>query len=162
MKQGRNTSIIVNNEFKAVAINLGADFYWEHEHGIQPLQEILGVENRKITKGFDLIATNLRTKTDNYKFGGESIKLWGLSVNFTDDMKHWKRLMRYGYYNREKESVYSFWDNKSLFFMVEDKKIIEDFYAAFKTNDIKIWLGNLGAFNNEGLIIAIDSKTTNF
>ena len=159
MKQGRNTSITRNNAGEVVAINLGVDYYFEHEHGIAPLNECLSIVDRKISKGVHLIATNLNTPGFVYVYKGVRYNLWGLSANYTDNIAYWRHKLQREYFNLEREPICSFWDRRSFFFMTEDKKLIEDFYKAFTENDIKIWVRQVFS---PGLVIAIQSRLSQF
>lgn len=163
MKQGMDTCIIRNDAGQVVAVNLGADFYSEHEHGIQQLQESLGIKSRKISNGEHCtIKTNLDSKGQKYKLHDSTYKLWGLYVNPIHEIVNWRGITNQGLCDPHKEQIHALWDDRSFAFMVEDKKIVQDFAEAFEKNDISIWIGKSGTFNNGGLIIAIDSRLNKF
>jgi len=159
MRQSRNNEMLVVDG-KLVGVNLGADYCAEHEWGIKGIRSTfgidvtkVGVDQRKISKTtdrlvwLDKILFNPKNKKEKTKWSGFYLK------KYLDDDHYFD-----GYpYSTD---LYTQWDEGGFCAVASsDEKIaqLKQIYEAFAKNDIVIWLGGGGPFQNAGLAIAIAS-----
>ena len=160
MRRGNNNGLLILDS-KLVGVNLGADYCAEHEWGIKDIQRKLGIDKTKLGLDARKISINPSSLVwvENYKFNPKDKKdktLWSgfylksySSDNLYFDGSPWK------------ETLFTQWDGRGFAAVSSDEKQIEqlrNIFKAFAENDIAVWTGGGGVFQNPGLCIAIASN----
>lgn len=145
-------------------LNLGADYCAEHEWGIKELLRKLGVsgdgfglERRKVSTGENVLWY------EGKKYTGLYSKLWSTfnsdsdKVNF-DEWLHSYRVA----YEKKPYKFWAGWNGRDFYVIAEssDKKTIKllrVLFDAFQKNDVAVWLGGGGIFQNSGLTFGVVS-----
>ncbi len=173
MRNSRDSSIL-KLEDKFVGINLGADHVSEHEWGIKDICSRFGIDSfklgldaRKITKTHSnlLWLPKFKSSTDYIRTPGKKKseqvkKTWsGLFFDPNYDPNYDKEpyTNECGFYGE----LATAWDGGSFAVFAHEPEQIEqlkEVHSAFASNDIAIWRGGGGVFQNAGLVIAIASR----
>lgn len=161
MRKGNNCDILIVDG-NVVGVNLGADYCAEHEWGINTIKSKLGidvtklgVEQRKISRTHsDLVwLENIQMNKKNKK---DKSRWSGLYFGYHDD--NGEVYFADSPYNQD---LYTQWDERGFCAISSNPEKIDHLkkvYEAFATNDVVIWLGGGGVFQNAGLCIGIASK----
>lgn len=161
MRQGNNAEILVRDG-KLIGVNLGADHCAEHEWGISGILQKLGIDKDKLglegrkTSKFDPeklvwlenIKFNEKNKKDKSRWSGMYLKC------YSDDSIYFDG----GAWDPK---LYTQWSERAFCVISSEKETIEQLrqiYDAFAKNDVAIWRGGGGVFQNPGLCIAIASS----
>lgn len=157
MRATRNPEMILEKNGSLIGINLGADYCAEHEWGIKGIQRKLGIDTTKL--GLD---KRVISKTN-------SDLSWLRNIEFNSNKKpkvFWSGFWMGDFYGKPYfddggcGELYAQWDDGgfcALAYPSEKRSQLEKIYEAFAKNDIAIWLGGGGVFENAGLCIAIAS-----
>lgn len=161
MRKGRDNGILVENNV-LLGVNLGADHCAEHEWGIKGIKRHLGIDESKmgldkriVSSGAQAIETGRLRFVEDYVIGkGKTKTKWSGIVCDPYDTDLW-------YLNTYVDSdLISFW-NENGFCVVSSNKDkvaqLRQIFEAFKTNDVAVWLGGGGVFQNAGLVLGIVS-----
>lgn len=167
MRRGRDNGLLLSDDKTLVGINLGADFTAEHEWGIDDLKRLFGVPN----EGLGIVKCTM-TKMPTHRSWSlkkevPCVKLIETDLatvlivsqyleNYSKELP--RDLMRYGHHDQE---LISAWDDKSLGINAakpEDREAVREIYSAMQKNDIALWIGGGGVFQNGGLVLAIVSR----
>lgn len=163
MRKGTmNTEIYYDdeNDDEFVGVGLGADFCSEHEWGIDKIKITFGIDATKI--GVDKRATT-RSEIYTGEFTQDKQKYYFLTSYmpswYENKVKDWKAIIkRYFEYINPDNEIHTCWDEKDFAFAVKDKKIITKMAEAFENNNILIFVGGQGVFNNGSLNLIIKDK----
>lgn len=166
MRSSWNAEIGVN-ENGSFAINLGSDSCAEHEHGIDFLKSIFGIDN---TNGKDnpklgvekRRITRVPSCLDFIELTHKAKKYACITTDFgkNTNISQFKNLPS-ELFPRNNTDVTAAWDERDFGVLVtgaDNIKFLRELYAAFQNLDVSIWLGKSGPFQNGGLIISIVSK----
>jgi hypothetical protein len=126
------------------------------------LKQPVGLETRTMRSGLELV-TNLGekpvsyTSTDYKTKKKTTFKFWGITTYKPwSGSVDWKGYV--GWYDPERESFISQWDEGDFMILSEDKDLIQELYDVFVKGDISVWIGGSGPFKNGGLTLAIASR----
>jgi len=141
-----------------VGINLGSNFCAEHEYGIQPIQETLGIPT--ITRKAGVKARQItKFKAENfiYKINGYySYLIFQIWPFGGDKMVHFTELMP------NPNEISTAWSSTDFGLVAPKpyKDFVKELWCAFQEKDIALGLGKSSAnpFINPGLVILIISK----
>lgn len=165
MRRARDNGLLKDDNGQLIGINLGADFTSEHEWGIEELRQMFGMRN-----GGYGIERRIMTKVPSGAEWGGPERSWVKLIEkrnkttllvgqyCTEDSKDLKHL-ELGDYSKEKLSTS--WDAKSFgieAYSKEDRLAVKEIYKAIENNDLAMWLGGGGVFQNAGLVLAIVSR----
>jgi hypothetical protein len=125
----------------------------------------VGVEARQMTRMLPTrkLIDNLNTDgvkvTSGYGKNKKEHLMWGLALipDYVFERFDFSRSL-VSHYNPEKEELIGHWGEDDFGFICEDRQVVEDMKEAFEKNDIAIWTGRSGPFQNGGLVIAIASR----
>lgn len=161
MREGRNNGLLIIDG-ELIGVNLGADHVAEHEWGIKGIRNKLGIdtskiglEQRKVSKEsnslhwLDSIQLNKKDKKDKSRWSGI---YFGTIYDGEDPY------INASAYGRD---FLTLWDESGFCVMSSDPDKIDKLkiiHSAFAKNDIAIWLGGGGPFQNAGLCVAIASQ----
>lgn len=169
VRDNNNRWLTTKSDF--LGVNLGADYCAEHEWGISGIRRTLGVTPVD-NKDFEPYGIDRRVirKHEGVKWiegkSSKGVKWEGFylvnrySTQTDDDVR---RLINPNFYDKSK--VYSAWDDTSFAIVSCDERCIgklKKIFQAFQNDDICIFLGGGGIFENSGLVIAIKSKLPNY
>lgn len=159
-----------NQAGEVVGLNLGADYCAEHEFGIKQLKTILGVQDqnpqgissRKITQTpqeniyiLDEVRKKKTGKTMLIVEGRYTIETINQSLkNLPSDFKPYAP-------RGQQPDLLTAWGEGGLCVVAskeEDKQNLRLIIQALKNQDLAMWLGGGGVFQNAGLVLAIISK----
>lgn len=161
MRKGRENGFLIIDE-KLVGINLGADHVAEHEWGIKGIRAKLGIDTsktglaqRKVSKThsdlhwLENFQLNKKDKKDKSRWTG---------IYFERIYDGDEAYIREGVYG---EDLLTLWDEDGFCAVSSNPEKVaqlKEVYDAFANNDIAIWLGGGGPFQNAGLAVAIASR----
>lgn len=158
MRAGRDQEML-ELEGKLVGVNLGADYCAEHEWGIKGIQRELGIDITKL--GLDKRRISNVSKDlewlENIQIGSykkDKARWSGIWFGKVYSGGHYFDSSAYG-------DLYSQWSENGFCILAstpEKVAQLKQVYEAFARNDIAIWLGGGGVFQNAGLCIAIASN----
>lgn len=180
MKRGKNQSVFLNDNNELIAINLGADYCAEHEWGIDDMKnflgvceyhykkkwfgyktkkENLGIEKRRVNDSSTIYSfLDTPIVVDNQEFHGLAMLTTHIQKKYFD----FNNLQDYYFFSKKEKDFnndfLTWWSSKNFAILHHNKKIIEQLYNAFKNNDVAVWLGGGGVFQNAGLCFGIISK----
>lgn len=165
MRSAHDSGLLKDGE-KLIGINLGADFVSEHEWGIKGLRQSFGMKETgyglekriasKVPMARDwktMQSVNGVTLIENKK---ETILIVGEGQIPTDV----KDVYRYFNLGRYDDRLVTAWDEKSFGINAqknEDREAVRSLHAAMLKNDIAMWVGGGGVFQNGGLVVCIAS-----
>lgn len=161
MREGRNNGLLIL-EGELVGINLGADYCAEHEWGIKGIKSKLGIDSSKL--GLE------QRKMSRQSSDLHWLEKFQLNKNDKKDKSRWSGIYFQHIYNGDepyiRASAYgndflTLWCEDGFCALSSDPTKIEQLktvHDAFSNNDIAIWLGGGGPFQNAGLCVAIASK----
>lgn len=163
MRQSFKFEWLKHNE-EVIGLNLGADYCAEHEWGISSILLYFGInpgvglESRIMTK----LPNERLTVIDDVKKKktGKTVLTFNDYSALSDPTKVpdiFKMRNVKGEFNR----LQTAWDEKSFGICAhspEDRENLRKLIEAFKVNDVAIWLGGGGVFQNAGLVMVIASK----
>lgn len=183
MRRANNHNKLMDGE-TFIGFNLGADFTSEHEWGIKDMRSMFGMKDDKM--GIDRRTATVFPEDSIFFYAGKNYAVlicerdisseWGSgkylrSPKFKRDLKtgHLSG-MQLGIFkpyihpeDKDKEEVTDLlgtsWDSKSFGIMVtsESSDNLKSLYEAIKKQDVSIWQGGGGVFENAGLVVAIRS-----
>jgi hypothetical protein len=165
MRSAHDNGLLKEGE-KLIGINLGADFVSEHEWGIKGIRQLFGMKEtghglakRTATKTpvardwktMQMVngARLIETKKETILVVGEG--------QIPEDIKDVHRCFNLGRYD---DKLVTAWDDKSFGINAEKKEeceAVRALHAAILNNDVAIWVGGAGVFQNGGLIVCIAS-----
>lgn len=158
MKVGLNQSVLRNEKGRVVAINLGADNYWEHEQGINPINVMFHIRPPDFRiKTFPVHEngeTMLRVNLKGFTLSGKKYYGIGLFSAPTKDFYH-KAFIKFHMKGNE---LFGSWDEVRFAFLSPDKKLVSDIWEAFNKLDVSMCIEKTNGERNGGLIIAITSR----
>lgn len=167
MRTAFNSKILTNEKEELIGIYTGADFVSEHEWGIGPLREALGMKD-------DAVGVEKRTvqKYDNIYLdvvhsaaGSFAYLIMGRTVaRMFEGEKYWNKKRQNAEEKWEKhckhseELLYCEWSEDSLMVLVKgarNVKLLEVLYMAAKQKDLLVGLERLGStkMENSGILI---------
>jgi len=161
MREGRDNGLLII-EKEIVGINLGADHVAEHEWGIKGIRSKLGIDTTKL----GLEQRKISKSHSNLHW----VESHQLNKKDTKDKSRWTGIYFGTIYEGEAPYIsassygrdfLSLWDENGFCAISSDPIKIAQLkiaYEAFASNDIAIWLGGGGPFQNAGLCVAIASK----
>lgn len=160
MRQSYKNEILINDS-KLIGINLGADYCAEHEWGIKRTHSSFGIdtskfglEKRKVTKTPSNLSWLENSKIRSFS---KKKKVWsGIYFGYKEvGEQPFIPASAYG-----EEDLLTLWSDGEFCILAstpEKTAQLKEIYDAFASNDIAIWLGGGGVFQNSGLCIAIAS-----
>lgn len=162
MRQGRNNEIL-KIDGKLIGVNLGADYVAEHEWGIKGIRFVFGsdvskpgLEGRQIAKSSNDLRWVDNTQFTSYVKNKKVQTSWSGFCFNRESFGHqtpWDRAYPSG-------NLITLWDQDSFCALAnnaDDIASLKEVFEAFSKNDIAIWLGGGGVFQNSGLCIGIAS-----
>lgn len=176
MRTGFNGGLLKVNDI-VVGINLGADCVSEHEWGIAKIYRAFGIPEKKTDGVKSRTITQLPPGFHLSEVKGIQPRQRGrLTQDDRVDLMlsfycHWDESKRGDTSYPEKETrsmcsgkdnfeMGSAWDEGSFAVRMplEKAKVLRDIYAAAESNDLAIWRGGGGLFQNAGLCLVIVSR----
>lgn len=162
MKIGINPSVWRDEKGKVIAINLGADYYYEHEQGIKPMNVLFDIRppDFKIKK-FPVHENGepmLRANLEGFTLSG--MKLYGIGLFSAPTKETFNKTVIKRH--MAESFLFGSWDELRFTFLSPDKKLVSDIWEAFNKLDISMCIEKTNGERNGGLIIAITSKINNF
>jgi len=140
-------------------INLGADFCAEHEWGIKSLHRKLGVPETGIG-----LEKRRVIKPKVVWFEGQTyVGLNSEVLQYGDKERTLEDSSVLSFIRRSScEDIYCGWDETSFYILTKrnskNVKLLKELFEAFQKDDVCVWLGGGGVFNNSGLSFGIISK----
>lgn len=166
MRRARDNGLLKDENGQLIGINLGADFCSEHEWGIKGLREMFGMKDT----GYGIDKRIMRKVPEGSEWNSIAARPWVKLIEkrnkltllvgqyCTQDSQDLKHLELSDY---KKESLSTSWDEKSFgieAYSKEDILAVKEIWNAISNNDLAIWLGGGGVFQNAGLVLAIASR----
>ena len=170
-----------NDENQLLGVNLGADYCAEHEWGIKDIRHMLQINNGKEVPVWDseerfplFLQSGLEKRLISN--GSTEHLHWVEKIKLNDSDKRGKKewsgfLLQnityrdepsvYGCYASDSQTLVTAWSEKDFAVLSRNKEEIlklKEIFDAFRQNDIIIWQGGGGVFENAGLCIAIASR----
>jgi hypothetical protein len=158
MKVGMNPSVWRDEKGRVIAINLGADYYYEHEQGIKAINIMFHITPPDFRiKTFPLHEngeTMLRANLKGFTLNGK--KYYGIALFSapTKETFH-KSVIKY---HMSESSLFGAWDEVGFAFLSAHKRDVSDIWEAFNKLDISMCIEKTNGERNGGLIIAITSR----
>lgn len=137
--------------------------WWEKlKDSVSGPTPVFGIDKRRITKGFDNLA-KFECTIDKIDYSKPKSKKEKLNVYCIVVKRLWDQTLKYDHYInqmhwREGVEIFGFWNEEYFLIGLTDEKLRDDLYSAFEKNDIAIWLGGGGVFQNARLVISIVSR----
>ena len=166
MRRANDASLLKDGD-KLIGINLGADFCAEHEWGIKGLRQAFGMKDtgyglekrtmQKLPQARNYDTMQMVSGVNLVETKKETILIVGVGT-IPKDIKELYRCFQLGRY--ENDALHTSWDETSFGINAqkkEDREAVRTIYAAMQKNDVAIWLGGGGVFQNAGLVVAIAS-----
>lgn len=157
MRRARDNGILKTEAGKVIGLNLGADYCAEHEWGIKGLRSAFQIPD----KGYGLVKRSITTTPKNVVFlddKKQTVLIVGayLYEGKVDLKSHYLDRGTY-----DKDELMTAWDEKSFGINAakdEDRETVRAIYKAIQENNLSIWLGGGGVFQNAGLVLALRSE----
>lgn len=146
---------------EVIAVSFGADFCTEHEMGIQPLRQLLGMDNNAV--GLERIQARLApepfffegTIDGNYVVAF-AVSCTGGKLNGFKDKKQVLRLLDlYPYLSNT--HLYTAWDDRGFGMLGNDEasiSVVREMYEAYLNCNIAIYMNRPQCFGNAGFVVA--------
>jgi hypothetical protein len=158
MKVGQNQSVWRDEKGRVVAINLGADDYYEHEQGIKAINIMFHINPPDFRiKSFPLHEngeTMLRANLKGFTLSGN--KIYGIALFSTPTKETFHK--SFIKYHMKDSILFGAWDEARFTFLSTDKKLVSDIWEAFNKLDVSMCIEKTNGERNGGLIIAITSR----
>lgn len=157
MRRGNDNGILKDTSGKIVGINLGADYTSEHEWGIDDLKKAFGITG----KGYGIERRTVNQVPSNMTFIDDKKQTVLLVVNIYGTAKPNLNHFDIGRTTYNEGKLLTAWDSKTFGINAEtesDREAVREIHTAIKNNDLAIWLGGGGVFQNAGLVLAIVSR----
>ena len=161
MRRGYSNSGLIEENGTFFGISLGSDFCAEHEWGTKELQEILGIDSKKM--GIDGRTISRKNSPVVFVIEGDQAILrtknkYGKNEeNPTLESLSNRDLTLYG-----EETISTAWDGSSFGILVKGKENIEklkELYSSFENNNIALaYMGGNSPFKNASLSLLIKDR----
>lgn len=167
MRRGFNGSIHRNDSGQLVAVDLGADYCAEHEHGTKGLRESFGLDEKQKPGIEQYRIRRLPRPGEKWKsigfFYDAKKKQVGSGSDYVRDFKELIPHDPIGYRDGTQgpgEEIAGAWDEDDFLVTFRTHEDAADLAHAFETNDIAFLFGNTGGnpFARAGLVLAIISR----
>ena len=159
MRQGHKNQILFRKKGKIfVGVSLGADYCAEHEWGIDSIRKSFGVDKTKL--GIEGKSVTQLPSGRHYQF------LWLDKIRLENDKREWSGFY-YSYVDNGKPAIRGYagkdtlltlWDGESFCAISSDAVEAENLkvlFSAFEKNNVAMWVGGGGIFENGGLCFAL-------